>query len=179
MRLKYSTQEKLQKEEGRTLRGRSNASFLVRKISFLFSFVLTIMAIVALTYQDNSQYEGVSDGVPIYDGSAAGFADWTFRTKVNWNAAKDNDKARVMSQIVEGLRGDAADIVRDFGAEDILKADGLTVLTEALKKHVFPKKAAKAKLLHWHRHQQKEYLLDNLQNPSPIICQGEGDGGIS
>ena len=44
--LKYSSREKLQEEEGRTLRGRSNTSFLA-------SFVLTIMAIIPLTYQHN------------------------------------------------------------------------------------------------------------------------------
>ena len=61
------------------------------------------MAITALTYQHNFQYEGTRGGVPIYDGSAAGFTDWTFRTKVKWNSAKEDDEARVMSQIVEGL----------------------------------------------------------------------------
>ena len=86
------------------------------------------MAILALTYQHNFQYEGTRDGVPIYDGSATGFTDWSFRTKVKWNAAKADDKLRVMSQIIEGLRGDAADIVRDIGVEDVLKEDGLTVL---------------------------------------------------
>ena len=111
-----------------------------------------------MTYQHNFQYEGTRDGVPIYDGAAAGFTDWTFRIKVKWNAAKEDDKARVMSQIVEGLRGDAADIVRDIGAEEILKADGLTVLTEALRKHVFPKKQAEAKLLYRHGHEQKGIL---------------------
>ena len=103
--------------------------------------------------------------MPIYDGSAAGFTDWTFRTKVKWNAAKEDDKARVMSQIVEGLRGDAADIVRDIGAEDILKEDGLTVLTEALRKHVFPKKQAEAKLLYRHGHKQKGILSRQPSEP--------------
>ena len=160
LKLKYSTREELQKREGRTLRGRSNASFLVRRL------ILTIiMAIIALTYQHNFQYEGTRDGVPIYDGSAAGFTDWNFRTKVKWKAAKAEDKSRVMSQIVEGLRGDAADIVRDIGAEDILKEDGLTVLTEALRKHVFPKKAAEAKLLYRHGHKQEGILTRQPSKP--------------
>ena len=145
--LKHS-REKLQKGEGRTLRGRSSTSFSA-------SSVLTIMAIIALTYQHNFHYEGARDGVPIYDGSAAGFTDWTFRTQVKWKAVKEDDKARFMSQIVEGLRGDAADIVRDIGAEEILKAGGLTVLMEAVRKHVFPKKQAEAKLLYRHGHKQK------------------------
>ena len=103
--------------------------------------------------------------MPIYDGSAAGFAEWTFRTKVKWNAAKEADRTRVMSQIVEGLRGDAADIVRDVGAEEILMADGLTVLTEALRKHVFPKKQAEAQLLCRHGHKQKGILSKQPTEP--------------
>ena len=82
--------------------------------------------------------------MPIYDGPAAAFYDWTFRTQVKWKAAKEEEKAIVMSQIVQGLRGDAADIVRDIGAEEMLKAEGLIVLTEALREHVFPKKQAEA-----------------------------------
>ena len=143
----------------RTLRGRSDASFLVKQ-------VLTIaMAILALTYQHNFQYEGTRDGVPIYDGSAAGFTDWSFRTQVKWEAAKAEDKSRVMSQIIEGLRGDAADIVRDIGVTDVLKEDGLTVLTEALRKHVYPKKAAEAKLLYRHGHKQKGILTRQPSEP--------------
>ena len=123
------------------------------------------MAILALTYQHNFQYEGTRDGVPIYDGSAAGFTDWSFRTQVKWNAAKAEDKSRVMSQIIEGLRGDAADIVRDIGVVDVLKEDGLTVLTEALRKHVYPKKAAEAKLLYRHGHKQKGILTRQPSEP--------------
>ena len=63
------------------------------------------------------------------------------------------------------LRGDAADIVRDIGAEDILKEDGLTVLTEASRKHVFLKKAAEAKLLHRHGHKQKGILTRQPSEP--------------
>ena len=88
------------------------------RTSFLANLVLTIMAILALTYRHDFQYEGTRDGVPIYNVSAAAFHDWIFRTQVKWKAAKEDDKARVMSQIVEGLRADASDIVRGIGAEN-------------------------------------------------------------
>ena len=81
-----------------------------------------------------------------------------FRTRIKYQAAKTDDKVRIMSQIVEGLRGDAADSVRYIVAEEILKAAGLTVLTEALRKQVFPEKQAEAKLLYMHGHKQKGIL---------------------
>ena len=159
-RLKSSIIEKLQAQQRRRiLRERSATSFLVR------AKIVITMAILALTYQHNFQYEGTRDGVPIYDGSAAGFHDWSFRTQVKWSAAKAEDKSRVMSQIIEGLRGDAADIVRDIGVVDVLKEDGLTVLTEALRKHVYPKKAAEAKLLYRHGHKQKGILTRQPSEP--------------
>ena len=123
------------------------------------------MAILALTYRHDTQYEGTRDGIPIYDGSATSFADWLFRTSIKHKAAKEDDKTRVMAQIVEGLRGDAADIVRDIGADAILGTDGLTVVTEALRKHVFPKKEAEAKLLYRHGHKTKGILSRQPTEP--------------
>ena len=101
------------------------------------------MALLALTYGHDAQFEGTRDGIPIYDGSASMFHDWLFHTQVQYKAAKEEDRVRVMSQIV-GLRGDAADIVRDIGAEAILKEDGLTVLTESLRKTRFPQERSRS-----------------------------------
>ena len=106
------------------------------------------MSILSLTYQHDTQYEGTHDGIPIYDGSAISFHDWSFRTSIKYQAAKTDDKKTVMSQIIEGLRGDASDIAMDIGTEALLKEDGLTVLTEALSKHIFPKKDVEAKVLY-------------------------------
>ena len=123
------------------------------------------MALLALTYRHDAQFEGTRDGIPIYDGSAFMFQDWPFRTKVKHNAAKVEDRTRVMSQIIDGLRGDAADIARDIGDEQILKEDGLTVLTEALRQHVFPRKEAEAKLLYRHGHKHKGLLTRQAGEP--------------
>ena len=95
------------------------------------------MALHALTFKHDTLYEGTREGIPIYDGTALAFYDWEFRTDMKWKAAKTEDKARVMSQIVEGLRYDASDIARDLGTAKLLGEDGLTVLLEALRKHIF------------------------------------------
>ena len=102
------------------------------------------MSLLSLTYQHDTQYEGTRDGIPIYDGSATSFHDWTFRTSVKLLAAKPDDKARVVASVIEGLRGEAADVAMDIGTDVLMKEDqaGLIVLTEALRSHIFPKKEA-------------------------------------
>ena len=73
------------------------------------------MSLQTLAYQADFRYEGTREGIPIYDGSASQFADWSFRTKLKYSAAKDEDKSKIMASIVEGLRGDAAELAKDIG----------------------------------------------------------------
>ena len=105
------------------------------------------MALQSLTYQHDTQYEGTLDGIPVYDGAASTFHDWTFRTSVKFLAAKPDDKARVVASVIEGLRGEAADIAMDIGTDELMKEDhtGLNVLTETLRSHIFPTKKLKQK----------------------------------
>ena len=72
------------------------------------------MSLQALTYQHDTQDEGTRDGIPISDGSATSWNDWKFRTTCKFLAAKQYDKARVISSVIEGLRGEAADIAMDI-----------------------------------------------------------------
>ena len=124
------------------------------------------MALKSLTYQHDTQYEGTRAGIPVYDGSATSFHDWTFRTSVKLLAAKPDDKARVVASVIEGLRGEAADIAMDLGAEELLKEGSLTMLTEALRNRSFLKKEAEATVLYTHGHKKKGLLS---RQPSDTI----------
>ena len=109
------------------------------------------MSLQTLVYQADFRYEGTRDGIPIYDGSATQFADWSFRTRIKYSAAKDKDKPKIMASIVEGLRGDAAEMAKDIGIEELLKKDtGLQKPEASIKKSIFPKVEAGAKLLYRH-----------------------------
>ena len=62
---------------------------------------------------------------------------------IKYSAAKDEDKPKVMASIVEGLRGDAGELAKDIGIEELLKKDtGLERLTAAIKKLIFSKVVA-------------------------------------
>ena len=59
---------------------------------------------------------------------------------IKYSAAKEEDKPKVMASIVEGIRGDAAELAKDIGIEELLKKDtGLEKLTAEIKKSIFPK----------------------------------------
>ena len=131
------------------------------------SWIIAIMSLATLTYQHDSHYEGTRDGLPVYDGSASGFHDWLFRVEVKWNAAKEDDKKTVMARVIEGLRGDAKDIARDIGVTDLLADDGFKKLKEAIRKNIFPKKLAEAKVLYKHGHKKKGVL--SRQPAEPMI----------
>ena len=79
------------------------------------------MALASLRYSEHSVVEENRSGVFIYDGSAAKFHEWEFRTGMRWSSTKDEDKAQTMNKIVEALRGDAAQIAMDLGVEELQK----------------------------------------------------------
>jgi len=56
----------------------------------------------------------------------------------------------------------------DIGTEELMKDGhtGLTVLTDSLRSHIFPKKEAEAKVLYKHGHKTKGLLFASLQNRS-------------
>merc|ERR1712146_643863 len=118
-------------------------------------------------------YEGTRDGMPIYDGTASEFHDWMFRTEVKWAAADKKDKPAVMSNIFEGLRGDAQNIAKDIGVTDLLADDGYQKLIEALRKNIFPKKLAEAKVLYKHGHKTKGVLSRQPSEPMALYITSD------
>ena len=121
---------------------------------------------LSLTYQHDAHYEGTRDGIPIFDGSATQWTDWQFRTDCKYKAAKPEDKARVIASVIEGLRGDAAQIAMDIGTEVLMNEDhtGLSVLTEPLTSQIFCKKEAEAKVLYKQDIRKRDCYPVNLWN---------------
>ena len=72
-----------------------------------------------------------------------------------------------MSKVVDGLRGDAAQIAIDLGTSKILGATGLTDLIEAMRASVFPQARAEAKELYKVGHKVKGVL--SRQPGEPMV----------
>ena len=55
--------------------------------------------------------------------------------------------ATLVNKIVEGLRGDAFLVVRDFGHEALMKPKGLETLISRIRANVFPRATEEAREL--------------------------------
>ena len=57
------------------------------------------------------------------------------------------DRSVLVNKVLEGLRGDAFEIARDIGLEDLTASDGLKLLITRIRQHVFPRAQEEAKEL--------------------------------
>eukprot|EP00973_Karenia_brevis_P015812 2164260-Karenia_brevis.AAC.1 len=67
--------------------------------------------------------------------------------------------------IVEGLRGEAAQIAIDIGSTKILGENGFKLLKDALRQHVFPQAPAEAKELYKVGHKFKGAMSRQTGEP--------------
>ena len=79
------------------------------------------MAIASLRYDTAAEVNESRNGVFIYDGGAAKYHEWSFRTSMRMSSQKEEDMPKTMSMIIDALRGDAAQIAMDIGTEELLK----------------------------------------------------------
>ena len=97
-------------------------------------------------------------GIPIYNGSASGLADWKFRVETRLNAVeaeKDETKreqklVELASHIVDALTDEALKIAKDVGSSNVLLPGGLKKLIERIEEAVLEFKEEEAReLYHW------------------------------
>ena len=74
---------------------------------------------VAYTRPGDGKIATTKSGAYIYDGDPSKFFDWEFRTRLKVKkAGSDFEKyAGVMSEVVEGLQGDAFIVAKEMGTE--------------------------------------------------------------
>ena len=134
---------------------------LIRYTYSVFSLVVA-MALASLRYDSNSSVEETNSGVFVYDGNAARFHEWTFRTQMRARSSKEEDRDRTMNHIIESLRGEAGRVAMDIGLEKLMKPDGVKVLIEAMRQQVFPQARAEAKELYKVGHKQSGIMSRQL-----------------
>ena len=108
----------------------------------------------SLLYKANTKtdLDETKQGIPMYDGSAAMFHQWEFRTSLRAKGIEDGQEAREASKIVEALRGDALQCAMDVGLDKLTAKDGLKTLIDAMRVMVFPTKRQEAKELYAQGH---------------------------
>ena len=125
------------------------------------------MALSSLRYDASSSVEETKGGIFVYDGTASRFHEWEFRTTLRIQSSKEEDLPKQMSMVVDGLRGDAAQIAIDLGTSKILGATGLKDLVDAMRASVFPQARAEAKELYKVGHKAKGVL--SRQPGEPMV----------
>ena len=64
-----------------------------------------------------THHEETKSGSYIYTGDASSFHEWEFRTRLRVKGKKDDLYAEAMSEVVDGLRGDAFVIAQEVGLD--------------------------------------------------------------
>jgi len=123
------------------------------------------MAVASLRYDHGNKVEETKGGAFIFDGQASSFHEWSFRATLRWTSSKAEDRGRTMNNIIEGLRGEAANVAMDLGMIELLKDDGMNKLVMAMTTQVFPKAAAEAKDLYRSGHKTKGPLSRQTSEP--------------
>ena len=76
-------------------------------------------------------------GIPQYGGSVKDFHDWEFRTNVKLRTCKDENKPELIGKIIDGLRDKPFELAREMGIEKLISKDGISILIDKVKKHLF------------------------------------------
>ena len=79
------------------------------------------MALRSLRHDAESFHNENRGGYIIYSGDATKFHEWEFKTRMRVRTAKNDDRLKVVQEIVDSLRGDAASIAMDLGTDDSQK----------------------------------------------------------
>ena len=139
--------------------------------------VVAAMAIASLRYDANSSVQETKSGVFVYDGNAAMFHEWEFRTSMRASSSKAEDLPRTMNSIVESLCGEAGQVAMDIGEEDLMTPAGVKTLIDAMRKHVFPQARAEAKELYKMGHKTHGVLARQMSESMSNMLSEDADGG--
>jgi hypothetical protein len=97
------------------------------------------MAVASLRYRrENAVPEESKFGYVVFSGNPHEYHHWFFRSQLKLKTTKDEDKKKVVSGIVENLKGDALNVAMEIGIDKLLEDDGLDVLFKSMVAHIFP-----------------------------------------
>ena len=121
------------------------------------------MALNSLMVHSAGNQTSHSSGVTPFDGNAAHFYQWEFKTLMKAQQLQDpaaedatagtkERNAKVVDGIISGLTHDALTTAMDIGVERLNAVGGITHLVEQMKTMVFPTKKLEAKELYAQGH---------------------------
>ena len=90
-------------------------------VSFAVSSVL-------FSASQEHHYKETKQGTYVYNGDAANFYEWEFRTKLRCANKHGEHYTDAVSKLVDGIRGDAFVVAQEVGMEHLFEYDGVEKL---------------------------------------------------
>ena len=139
------------------------------------------MALASLRFDAGKHVNETRQGYVIYGGAPSRLHEWEFRTKIKYDAVKDDDKKhkKAVSNIVDSLDGDAATIAMDIGVDALMAEDGIEKLIERLKAKAFLKLQTDAKECTVWATKKMECCRDSEEKAWSSTRRDGSDGGRS
>ena len=125
------------------------------------------MAVQSLRYRPNAAVpEENKFGYVVFTGEAVEYHHWYFRTKLKLNVASADDFQKVMSNIIENLRGDALNVAMEIGVDRLLDPDeGADLLFTNMFAFIFPIA----------RHESKALYREGHKLRDGVFCRQSGE----
>ena len=90
-----------------------------------------------LKYRPQSRHD---EGPRIFTGHPADFKLWEFHTQLKAQLARSEESKapKYVTEVMKGLGGEALQLARDIGVEELCKKNGIDELIAKMQKLVFP-----------------------------------------
>ena len=83
-----------------------------------------------------------------FGGNVREFYEWEFRTRALYESTQPDRRGELAHTVLEGLYDNAYLVARDFGLANLIVADGIPNLIQAMEEYLFPITGVEAKELY-------------------------------
>ena len=84
------------------------------------------MSLATLRYERAAPKTNESkQGIPIFDGTPAGFYEWEFRAMTRYHSTDDEDRWKLASKLCEGLTGESLKVAMALGVDKLSQKGGV------------------------------------------------------
>ena len=120
------------------------------------------MAVSSLKYRPGAAPpEENKHGYVVFSGDPKDYHHWVFRTRLKAKTCKHDEFAKMATQVVENLRGEALQVAVEIGIDALTESDGtgIDTLMNKMSRHIFPIAQHEAKELYREGHKTRDGLL--------------------
>ena len=120
-----------------------------------------------LKYKPQARHEDINK---IFTGHPMDYKLWEFHTELKAQLAKSEESKapKYVTEVMRGLGGEALQLARDIGVEELCKKDGINLLIEKMKTLVFPTIKQEATQLYQIGHERGGILSRQVSQNEPM-----------